>query len=93
MRSVVSKGGGNSSPAGKGKVWRSLNGHEDESRTQPRRTCSHLFAVPGGQGVRREAESEGHVGVSSEGWRISGRQSHQGNSQEPCSLDSQEEGN
>jgi len=61
MRSAVSKGGGNSSSAGRrGKVWKSLNGHEDESRTQPRRTCSHRSAIPGGQGVRREAESEGH---------------------------------
>src|SRR5713101_9943832 len=61
MRSAVSKGGGNSSPGGgEGKVWRSLNGHEDESRTQPRRTWSHRSAIPGGQGVRREAESEGH---------------------------------
>ena len=24
------------------------------------RTCSHRSGVPGGQGVRREAESEGH---------------------------------
>jgi hypothetical protein len=61
MRSAVSKGAGNSSSAGKrGKVWKSLNGHEDESRTQPRRTCSHRSAIPGGQGVRREVESEGH---------------------------------
>ena len=28
------------------------------------------LAVPGGQGVHREVESEGHEGVSSEGWRI-----------------------
>src|SRR5712692_10051071 len=61
MRSAVSKGGGNSSPAGeRERYWRSLNGHEDESRTQPRRTWSHRSAIPGGQGVRREAESEGH---------------------------------
>jgi hypothetical protein len=26
--------------------------------------------VSGGQGVHREVESEGHEGVSSEGWRI-----------------------
>ena len=38
MRSVVSKDGDNSSSAGRRKVWRSLNGHEDESQTQPRRT-------------------------------------------------------
>src|SRR6476661_7373334 len=59
MRSAVSKGGGNSSPAGERKVWRSLNGHEDESRKQPRRDLKPPLAVPGGQGVRREAESEG----------------------------------
>jgi len=35
MRSAVSKSGGNSSLAGKErKVWRGLNGHEGESRTQ-----------------------------------------------------------
>jgi hypothetical protein len=34
-----------------------------------------------------------HGCVSSEGWRISGRESHQGNDQKPCSLDSREEGN
>jgi hypothetical protein len=39
MRGAVSKGGSNASLAGKGRqVWRSLNGHEGESRTQPRRT-------------------------------------------------------
>src|SRR5258705_7326284 len=35
MRSAVSEGGGNSSLAGRARrVWRSLNGHEGESRTQ-----------------------------------------------------------
>ena len=29
-----------------------------------------LLAVSGGQGVHRKVESEGHEGVSSEGWRI-----------------------
>jgi hypothetical protein len=39
MRSVISKSGGNASLAGKSwKVWRCLNGHKGESRTQPRRT-------------------------------------------------------
>jgi hypothetical protein len=28
------------------------------------------LGVSGGQGVHREVESEGHEGVSSEGWRI-----------------------
>ena len=28
------------------------------------------LVVSGGQGVGRETESEGHEGVSSEGWRI-----------------------
>ena len=44
MRGAVSKGGGNASPAEESrKVWRCLLGHEGESRTQPRRTCSHLL--------------------------------------------------
>src|ERR1700719_3933003 len=39
MRSAVSESGGNASLAGSaGRVWRSLNGHEGESRTRPRRT-------------------------------------------------------
>src|SRR5262249_53595599 len=58
MRGVVSKSGGNASLAGERKVWRTLNGHEGESRTQPRGTCSHR-SEPGGQGVHREVESEG----------------------------------
>ena len=41
-------------------VWRSLNGHEGESRTRPRRTWSRLLDYPGGQGVRSDLESEGH---------------------------------
>jgi hypothetical protein len=36
-------------------------GHEGESWTQARRTWSHLSACFGGQGVRREAESEGYA--------------------------------
>src|SRR5215472_3266233 len=42
MRGAVSEGGGNSSPAGERQVWRTLRGHEGESRTQPRGTWSHL---------------------------------------------------
>jgi len=39
MRGAISKGGGNASLAGeRWKVWRSLRGHEGESRTRPRRT-------------------------------------------------------
>ena len=38
MRSAISESGGNASLAGERKVWRSLNGHEGESRIQPRRT-------------------------------------------------------
>jgi len=34
MRSAISERGGNASRAGEVKVWRSLNGHESESRTQ-----------------------------------------------------------
>src|SRR5262245_45197464 len=59
MRGAVSESGGNSSLAEERKVWRTLTGHEGESRIQPRGTCSHLSQL-GGQGVRREAESEGH---------------------------------
>jgi hypothetical protein len=61
MRSAISKRGGNASRAGKRKqVWRSLNGHAGESRTQPRRTWSRSSQFSGGQGVHREVESEGH---------------------------------
>ena len=42
MRGAVSEGGGNSSLAGERQVWRTLHGHEGESRIQPRGTCSHL---------------------------------------------------
>ena len=39
MRGAVSESGGNASLAGeRKKVWRSLNGHEGESRKQPRWT-------------------------------------------------------
>src|SRR6516225_7150851 len=38
MRGAVSEGGGNSSPAGERQVWRTLHGHEGESRRQPRGT-------------------------------------------------------
>ena len=41
-------------------VWRSLNGHEGESRIQPRWTWSRSSEFSGGQGVHREVESEGH---------------------------------
>ena len=41
MRGAVSESGGNSSLAEERKVWRTLTGHEGESRIQPRRTCSH----------------------------------------------------
>jgi hypothetical protein len=60
MRSVVSKGGDNSSPAGR------EEGMEKPRRARRRKSetakadLKPLFAVPGGQGVRREAESEGH---------------------------------
>ena len=45
---------------GERQVWRSLNGHEGESGTQPRRTWSRSSQLSGGQGVHREVESEGH---------------------------------
>jgi hypothetical protein len=61
MRDAISECGGNASRAGKRKqVWRSLNGHEGESWTQPRRTWSRSSQLSGGQGVHREVESEGH---------------------------------
>ena len=62
MRSAVSESGDNTSLAGEErKVWRSLNGHEGESRTQPRCTWSRALQFSGGQGVHREVESEGHA--------------------------------
>jgi len=61
MRGAVSEGGDNASPAGeRKKVWRSLNGHEGESRIRPRWTWSQSLRFSGGQGVHREMESEGH---------------------------------
>ena len=55
MRGVISESGGNSSLAEeRRKVWRSLNGHEGESRRQPRRTCSH----------RTRSTSEGRVSTA-----------------------------
>lgn len=45
---------------GEGKVWRSLNGHEGESRIQAKADLEPSLAVPGGQGVHREVKSEGH---------------------------------
>jgi hypothetical protein len=62
MRSAVSKSGGNASLAEEsGKVWRRLLGHEGESRKHARRTWSRRSLSFGGQGVRREAESEGYA--------------------------------
>src|SRR5579863_1763443 len=42
------------------KVWRGLNGHESESWKQTKADLKPSPAVPGGQGVHREVESEGH---------------------------------
>jgi len=42
------------------KVWRSLKGHESESRIQAKADPKPPTAVSGGQGVHREVESEGH---------------------------------
>src|SRR5215469_924837 len=62
MRSVISKSGVRSlAGRRKGKVWRGLNGHEGESRIQPRLTWSHHLLSSGGQGVHREVESERHA--------------------------------
>ena len=41
-------------------MWRGLNGHEGESRIQAKVDLKPILAVPGGQGVHREVESEGH---------------------------------
>ena len=45
---------------GEWKVWRSLNGHEGESRIQTKADLEPILSIPGGQGVHREVESEGH---------------------------------
>jgi len=51
MRGAVSEGGGNASLAGeRKKILRSLNGHEGESRIQPRWTWSQSLRVSGGAG-------------------------------------------
>src|SRR5215469_14991942 len=61
MRSAVSKSGGNSSLAGR------EEGMEKPKRARRRKSDTAKadlkppLAVPGGQGVRREAESEGHA--------------------------------
>ena len=60
MRSAISERGGNASRAGREAVWRSLNGHEGESRKQIKADLEPPLAVPGWQGVHREVESEGH---------------------------------
>ena len=45
---------------GKGWVWRGLNGHEGESRIRIKADLKPPLVAPGGQGVHREVESEGH---------------------------------
>ena len=45
---------------GERQVWRSLNGHEGESWRQIKADLEPSLAIPGGQGVHREVESEGH---------------------------------
>ena len=45
---------------GEEQVWRSLNGHEGESRIQAKVDLKPVLVIPGGQGVHREVESEGH---------------------------------
>ena len=60
MRGAISKSGDNTSLAGeRWKVWRSLNGHEGESRTQAKADLKPSFAVlrragcPSRGGIRR----------------------------------------
>jgi len=60
MRGAISKSAGNSSLAEESRRYGCLNGHEGESRIQPRRTCSYCLLYFGGQGVHREVGSEGH---------------------------------
>ena len=65
MRSAVSKSGGNSSLAGKrgryGEAGAPFGpGHEGESRKQTKADLKPPLEIPGGQGVHREVESEGH---------------------------------
>jgi hypothetical protein len=61
MRSAVSKSGGNSSLAGKsGRYGETYTGTKAKAGNRPRRTWSRRSAVPGGQGVHGEVESEGH---------------------------------
>ena len=45
---------------GERQVWRSLNGHEGESWTRNKADLEPALAFPGGQGIHRELESEGH---------------------------------
>jgi hypothetical protein len=62
MRGAVSKSGGNASLAEEsGEVWRRPLGHEGESWKHARRTWSRHSPSFGGQGVRREVESEGYA--------------------------------
>jgi hypothetical protein len=56
---VDSQRWGHASPAGERQVWRTLHGHQGNSRTQPRGTWSHRLQDSGGQGARREAGSAG----------------------------------
>src|ERR1022692_1849221 len=61
MRSAVSKSGGNSSLAGRsGRYGEAYTGTKAKAGNRPRWTWSRRSAVPGGQGVHREVESEGH---------------------------------
>src|ERR1700680_604132 len=61
MRSAVSESGGNSSLAGRrGRYGEAYTGTKAKAGNRPRRTWSRHSAIPGGQGVHREVESEGH---------------------------------
>ena len=62
MRGVISKGGGNASPAGRADRVNPKRARSWKRQRQPRGCtylCSEPKTAPGGQGVRREAESEG----------------------------------
>ena len=54
------KAGVTSRRPGEKKVWRSLNGKRKRKPETAKADLKPRLAVPGGQGVRREAESEGH---------------------------------
>ena len=74
MRSAISERGVMPRGPGERQVWRSLNGHEGESWTQPRRTWSHHLQFPEGrvsnlkEALKRVKANKGSAGVG-QSWR------------------------